>query len=400
MCPVAAQATAAIAALRLTLADLVRAHGDTYRRTHRLARVQTRALRAIAACRTALLGGRRETCDHCGATRLTFNSCRNRHCPTCQSQASARWIEARRAELLPIPYFHVVFTLPHALNPLAQGNPRVLYTLLFRAAADTLLAFGRDPRHLGGTIGITAILHTWSQTLTDHLHVHCLVTGGVLSRDRTRWIRGRSTFLFPVKALAIVFRAKYLDALHHAFAHGDLTFAAGTAPLADAEGFARLLTQLKATRWVVYAKRPFGGPDQVLRYLGRYTHRIAISNARLISLVDGVVRFRWKDYADRGRTKMMALGVEEFLRRFLVHVLPRGFVRIRHFGLLANAQRRTTIARARQLLGAPPPPASSDASRAADADRTRCPFCRQGSWQVEILPPLPASLGPLTLDTS
>ena len=398
MCPVAARATAAIASLRLTLGDLVRAHGDVYRRTHRLAAVQATALRAIAACRTALLGGRRETCDHCGATRLTYRSCRNRHCPACQSQASARWLEARRAELLPIPYFHVVFTLPHTLNALAQGNPRVLYALLFRAAAETLLAFGRDPQYLGGTIGVTAILHTWSQTLNEHLHVHCLVTGGALSRDRTRWIRGRPSFLFPVKALSIVFRGKYLAGLQRAFENADLTFAAGTAPLADAGRFAALLSQLRATPWVVYAKRPFGGPEQVLRYLGRYTHRIAISNARLTSLTDGVVRFRWKDYADRGRTKTMALGVDEFLRRFLLHVLPRGFVRIRHFGLLANRQRRATIARARQLLGAPPP-ASADASR-ADADRTRCPFCRQGQWQVEILPPRPAALGPLTLDTS
>ena len=251
MCIVAIQATAAIAAIRLTLADLVRVHGEAYRRTHRLATVQTRALRAIAACRTALLGGRRETCDHCGATRITYHSCRNRHCPACQSQASARWLEALCAELLPIPYFHVVFTLPHALNPLAQGNPRVLYTLLFRAAAETLLAFGRDPRHLGGTIGVTAILHTWSQTLTQHLHVHCLVTGGALSADRTRWIRGRGSFLFPVKALSLVFRAKYLGGLQHAFDAGTLTFAAGTAPLADARCFAALLTQLRATAWVV-----------------------------------------------------------------------------------------------------------------------------------------------------
>ena len=401
MCAVAAQATAAIASLRLTLADIVRAHGDAYRRTHRLASVQTLALRAIAACRTALLGGRRETCDHCGATRLTYNSCRNRHCPTCQSQASARWIEARRAELLPIPYFHVVFTLPHALNPLAQGNPRVIYTLLFRAAADTLLAFGRDPRGFGGTIGVTALLHTWSQTLTQHLHVHCLVTGGALSRDRTHWIRGRASFLFPVKALSRVFRAKYLDALAHAFTHGDLTFAAGTAPLAEPAGFAALITRLHATPWVVYAKRPLGGPDQVLRYLGRYTHRIAISNARLIRLVDGVVQFRWKDYADHGQTKILALGVEEFLRRVLLHVLPRGFVRIRHFGLVANQQRRATLACARQLLGAVTPAASSADRPAAEVDRTRCPICRQGHWHVvEILRPLEASLAPLTPDTS
>lgn len=386
MCPVAAQATAAIAAIRLTLADLVRAHGDAYRRTHQLATVQRLALGAIAACRTALLGGRRETCDHCGATRLTFNSCRNRHCPTCQSSASARWIEARRADLLPIPYFHVVFTLPHALHALAQGNPRVIYTLLFRAAADTLLTFGRDPQYFGGTLGVTAILHTWGQTLTQHVHVHCLVTGGALSRDRTRWIRGHASFLFSVEALSIVFRAKYLAGLHHAFQAGQLTFAAGTTPLADAARFAALVTQLRATPWVVYAKRPFGGPAQVLQYLGRYTHRIAISNARLLSLVDGVVRFRWKDYADRGHTKIMALDVDEFLRRFLLHVLPRGFVRIRHFGLLANGQRRSAIRRARHLLDAPTPAAPADDAPPADRDPTLCTHCRQGHWQVvEIL---------------
>ena len=400
MCVVAIRATAAIAAIRLTLADLVRGDGDAYRRTHRLATVQTRALRAIAACRTALLGGHRETCDHCGATRLRYNSCRNRHCPTCQSQASARWIEARRAELLPIPYFHVVFTLPHALNAVAQGNPRVIYTLLFRAAADTLLTFGRDPRHLGGTIGVTAILHTWGQTLTQHLHVHCLVTGGALARDRTRWVRGRATFLFPVQALAIVFRAKYLDGLQRAFAEDQLIIAAGTAPLADAGRFAAWVAQLRATPWVVYAKRPFGGPAQGLQYLGRYTHRIAISNARLVSLTDGVVQFRWKDDADRGHTKIMALDVDEFLRRFLLHVLPRGFVRIRHFGLLANRQRRALIVRAQQLLGAQPPATSSDDARSADIDPTRCPFCRQGQWQVEILPPLPPRRAPLPADTS
>jgi len=378
----------------------VRAHAEAYRRTHRLARVQATALRAIAACRTALLGGRRETCDHCGATRIRYNSCRNRHCPTCQAPASSRWLDARRADLLPIPYFHVVFTLPHALNALAQGNPRVIDRLLFRAAADTLLAFGRDPRHLGGTIGVTAILHTWGQTLTQHLHVHCLVTGGALARDRTRWIRGRATFLFPVQALSVVFRAKYLAGLQRAFNEGQLTFAAGTAPFADAGRFAALVAQLRATPWVVYAKRPFGGPAQVLQYLGRYTHRIAISNARLMSLSDGVVQFRWKDYTDRGHTKIMALDVHEFLRRFLLHVLPRGFVRIRHFGLLANRQRRTLIARAQQLLDTPPPATSSDDARGADVDPTRCPFCRQGMWQVEILPPLAPPLVSIPSDTS
>jgi hypothetical protein len=293
-----------------------------------------------------------------------------------------------------------VFTLPHALNALAQGNPRVLYTLLFRAAAETLLTFGRDPRHLGGTIGVTAILHTWGQTLTQHVHVHCLVTGGALSRDRTRWIRGRAAFLFPVKALSIVFRAKYLAGLQRAFDEGDLTFAAGTAPLADAGAFAALVTPLRATPWVVYAKRPFAGPAQVLKYLGRYTHRIALSNARLVSFTDGVVRFRWKDYADRGHTKVMALGADEFLRRFLLHVLPAGFVRIRHFGLLANRQRRPAIGRARQLLGAPTPATSSEEARPADVDPTRCPFCHQGLWCVEILLPIAHPPVPVSVDTS
>ena len=401
MCPVAGRATAALAALRLTLGDLVRTHGDTYRRTHRLARVQERALAAIAACRTAVLGGRRETCDHCGASRILYNSCRNRHCPTCQVQASARWLDARRADLLPIPYFHVVFTLPHALNALAQGNPRVIYTLLFRAAADTLLTFGRDPRYLGGTIGITAVLHTWGQTLTQHVHVHCVVTGGALAHDRTCWIRGRTTFLFPVHALAIVYRAKYLAGLHAAFVRGDLRFAAGTASLADRAAFAAFVTQLRATPWVVYAKRPFGGPTSVLQYLSRYTHRIAISNARLVSLADGLVRFQWRDYADRGRSKVMTLEVDEFLRRFLLHVLPRGFVRIRHFGLLANAQRRTLIACAQHRLGVPPSAPATDAASIVDADPTRCPVCHHGHWQVvEILRrPAPAR-APVTADTS
>jgi hypothetical protein len=400
VCPVAAQATAALASDRLTLADVVRDHGEAYRQTHRLAPVQHRALRAIAACRTALLGGHRATCDHCGATRLTFNSCRNRHCPQCQRQASEHWVDARRADLLPIPYFHVVFTLPHALNALAQGNPRVIYTLLFRAAADTLLTFGRDPRHLGGTIGITAILHTWSQTLTQHLHVHCLVTGGALAPDRARWRRGRPSFLFPVTALSVVFRAKYLDALHRAFVDGALTFAGGTLPLAEASRFAAFLTQLRATSWVVYAKRPFAGPEQVLQYLGRYTHRIAMSNARLVSLTAGVVRFRWKDYADRGRTKVMALDASEFLRRFLLHVLPRGFVRIRHFGLLANRQRCGAIACARQLLTGPTPTILATDTALPDIDTTRCPVCHQGHWHVTLVSPLVPPLIPVAADTS
>ena len=390
MCAVPMGTAVARVAPRLELADIVRARGDAYRRTHRLAKVQHAALRAIATCRTAVLGGHRETCDHCGATRITYNSCRNRHCPKCQTLTKERWLAARKADLLPIPYFHVVFTLPHDLNALAQGNPRVMYTLLFRAVADTLLTFGRDPRHLGGTVGITAILHTWGQTLTQHLHVHCLVTGGALSPDRTRWIRGRASFLFPVKALSLVFRAKYLAGLRRAFDDHALTFAAGTASLADAACFAAFVTHLRATPWVVYTKRPFAGPEQVLDYLGRYTHRVALSNDRLVDHHDGHVRFRWRDYADHDRVKVMTLAADEFLRRFLLHVVPRGFMRIRHFGLLANRTRRGTLPQCRDLLGQPPADAQVESvaalvHRLTGIDLTCCPVCGKGRMQITAI---------------
>ncbi len=369
---------------RVTLADIVRVCGDAVARTHRLAKVQQVALRAIAACRTAVLGGHAETCDHCGVTRITYHSCRNRHCPTCQTTARDRWLEARRAELLPIPYFHVVFTLPHALNALAQGNPRVVYGLLFRAATETLLAFGRDPRHLGGTIGVTAILHTWGQTLTQHLHLHCVVTGGALSPDGARWIPSRRTFLFPVKALARVFRAKFLDGLRRAYAAHRFTFAGGTATFGAPTTFAHFLTTLRAPDWVVYAKPPFGGAERVLAYLARYTHRVAITNHRLVDLTDGRVRFQWKDYADHDRQKIMTLTAEAFLRRFLLHVLPTRFVRIRHVGLFGNRGRHARLDRCRALLGVPPnaPLAAEPSPPAATRDPERCPVCRQGTMHV------------------
>ncbi len=384
MGPPPSGATAARRADRLELADVFRAHGARYRQTHVLARVQRAAMRAIEACRTAILGGHRETCDRCGVVRVSYNSCRNRHCPKCQTLTKERWLAARRAELLPIPYFHVVFTLPHALNALAQGNPRVLYTLLFRAAADTLLTFGRDPRHLGGTLGVTAILHTWGQNLSQHLHLHCLVTGGALSADRSRWIAGRASFLFPVRALSTVFRAKYLAGLQHAFDTSQLTFAGSTTELADRRLFTVFLHQLRAVKWIVYAKRPFAGPEYVLEYLGRYTHRVALSNDRLVEHADGRVRFRWKDYADHDRVKILTLEVDEFIRRFLLHILPSRFMRIRHFGLLANRTRHRQLARARQLLGAPPvEPAHPESvlvlmQRLTGIDVSRCPVCGDG----------------------
>jgi len=384
VCAVPPGTAVVVARPRLELADIVRHHGDAYRRTHRLTSVQHRAMRAIATCRTATLGGRRETCDRCGAVRIAYNSCRNRHCPKCQTLTKAQWLSARRADLLPIPYFHVVFTLPHGLNALAQGNPRVLYALLFRAAADTLLTLGRDPRHLGGTIGITAILHTWGQNLSQHIHLHCLVTGGALVADGSRWIAGRSSFLFPVRALSTVFRAKYLAALRRAFATGQLHVAAGTADLADRRTFTAFLGRLRAVNWIVYAKRPFAGPEQVLAYLGRYTHRVALSNDRLVDYRDGHVSFRWKDYADHDDVKVMTLDVDEFLRRFLLHVVPSRFMRIRHFGLLANRTRRDTLARCRDLLGLPPPEAIPPDSvavlmhRRTGVDLLGCPACGEG----------------------
>jgi hypothetical protein len=379
------------------LAAIVRAHGEALRRSQRLAAVQRRALRAIETCRTAALGGHLERCDRCGATRAVYHSCRNRHCPQCQALAQTRWVEARRAELLPIPYFHVVFTLPHALNPIAQSAPRLVYRLLFQCAADTLQTFARDPRHLGGEIGLTAVLHTWGQNLGQHIHLHCVVTGGALASDGSRWIPARRRFLFPVRALSKVFRGKYLAALHDARARGSLP--------ADLDTD-KLMRALRGTPWVVYAKPPFGGPAQVLAYLGRYTHRIAISNQRILALHDGQVTFRWRDYADAQRSKLMTLPAEEFLRRFLLHVVPAGFQRIRHFGLLANRRRTPALARCRELLHASAPPAPPPrestvelVARLSGFDLLRCPVCGQGSLHI-IAPLAPGAPAPEIRDTS
>ena len=391
------------------LADIFRTHGVEYRQTHPLSRAQRRAMHAIETCRTAALGGHRERCDTCGAERLAYNSCRNRHCPKCQTLAKERWLDARRADLLPVPYFHVVFTLPHALNALAQGNPRRLYALLFQAVAETLTAFGRDPSHLGGDLGVTAILHTWGQNLSQHLHVHCVVTGGALARDGSRWIPAPPRFLFPVRALATVFRGKYLAALRHAFAAGQLRFAGSTASLAAPAAFAAWLAHLRQQAWVVYAKQPFAGPGQVLDYLGRYTHRVALSNERLVRHADSVVHFRWKDYADGDRLKVMALDAAEFIRRFLLHVVPDRFVRIRHFGLLANRTRKAKLARCRQFLAVlPAAPLGLPESVAAlmlrltGVDIERCPVCQEGRLRiVAILTPTTSPAQPVTIiDTS
>jgi hypothetical protein len=358
-------------------------------------------MRSIEACRTAALGGHLEQCDRCGAVRFAYHSCRNRHCPKCQTLAKERWLAARRAELLPVPYFHLVFTLPHALNALAQGNPGLIYGLLFQAAAATLLEFGANPRWLGGEIALTMVLHTWGQNLNQHLHVHCLVSGGALAPDES-WISPHKGFLFPVKALSKVFRGKYLAALDAVRAAGRLHLTGSQASLSKSGEWQRFLSGLRTHDWVVYAKRPFAGPEQVLNYLGRYTHRVALSNNRLVSLEQGTVRFRWKDYAHGNRRKTMSLKAQEFIRRFLLHILPQGFMRIRHYGLNANRAKAAKLALARAALDTAAPPATEAETveqfmlRVAGIDIHRCPLCRQGRLHiVSILAPLTRSPAPM-----
>jgi hypothetical protein len=366
------------------LAEVVRRHGHAFVDTHRVCASGWRALDAIAACRTPALGGHVEVCDRCGASRAVYHSCRNRHCPKCQKLASARWLEARMTELLPIEYFHVVFTLPHEINTFAQADPRRVYSLLFHAAAQTLLCFGADPKHLGALVGVTAILHTWGQNLSQHVHLHCIVTGGGLSPDANRWIHARKGYLFPVRALSRVFRGKYLDGLRRCVRRGELP-----------EDLRPLIRDLERKDWLVYAKPAFAGPEQVLRYLGRYTHRIAISNERIIAVDDRTVTFHWRDYRDDNRTKVMTLDAGEFLRRFLLHVLPSGFTRIRHFGLFANRGRRDRLSLCRSLLELPPPDTQEPSTttralieRLTGIDISRCPVCQEGTMRLDQrLPP-------------
>jgi hypothetical protein len=385
---------------RVELAQIFREYGEAYRRAHRLCAQQRRVMQAIKDCRTAALGGHLAVCDRCGAEVARYHSCRNRHCPKCQTLAKERWVEARTAELLPVPYFHLVFTLPHEINPLAQGNPKVIGGLLFQAASKTLQTLGRDPKWLGGEIGITMVLHTWGQNLAQHLHVHCVVSGGALAPDG-RWIPAKRGFLFPVRALSVVFRGKFIEVLRQAFEGRQIDFAGETTALAEPSAFRAFLTKLRAKDWVVYAKPPFGGPEQVLAYLGRYTHRIAISNERLLDCQNGEVRFRWRDRAHGNKTKVMRLPAEEFIRRFLLHVLPKGFMRIRHYGLLANRHRTAHLDACRVVLHAPTPaPREAETveaflSRVLGADPNRCPHCGQGRLRpVRALPPLPRTTGP------
>ena len=363
----------------LEVADLVRAAGDAFIERNRqwIRWVHIKVLLAIRRCRTAALGGHLDQCTRCGHRAISFNSCRNRHCPKCQIAARERWIAARRRELLPTRYMHIVFTLPHRLAPLALQNKKLIYDLLFRTSAETLLAVARNRRHLGAEIGFFSVLHTWSQQLRLHPHVHCVVPAGGLSLDHTRWVRARKNYFLPKKVLREVFRGKFVGALKQAFHSGQLNFQGDLEHLAQPKIFAAWLRPLYRQHWVVYLKRPFGGPEYVLHYLGRYTHRVAISNHRLVSFTDGQVTFRWRDSADHNKQKLRTLSLDEFLCRFLLHVLPTGFMRIRNFGFLANRRRAKTLLLCFQLLGSTPesPTEPHSPSTEDSPDLYRCPNC-------------------------
>ena len=373
------------------VADVLNQHGDAYLRAHagHLSRGQRKVISAIRACRSAALGGHVARCESCHHVEIAYNSCRNRHCPKCQGQTARAWLAKRQADLLPVPYYHVVFTLPAPIAAIAFQNKAVVYDLLFRIAADTLLTIAADPKHLGARIGLTAVLHTWGSALTHHPHVHIVVPGGGLSPDGSRWIACRPGFFLPVRVLSRLFRRLFLDRLAEAHRAGRLAFHGDLSPLADSEAFAAHLAPLRRSEWVVHAKRPFAGPEAVLAYLSRYTHRVAISNRRLLALDDRGVTFRWKDYRTRdGATggawiKSMTLSVDEFIRRFLLHVLADGFHRIRHYGLFASRTRAVNIARIRTLL-APVPSDQANPQPAHDEPAApACPRCGGRLFIVE-----------------
>jgi predicted Zn-ribbon and HTH transcriptional regulator len=374
---VAGQAAAARGGVEL--ADIFRAHGESYRRDQPLPVSHLKVMQAVERCRTVALGGHLEQCDSCGYERPAYNSCRNRHCPKCQSLAKVKWLDKQKSETLPVGYFHLVFTLPHELNGLILTNKKILLSHLFKAVGETLVDFGH--RRLGGQIGFITVLHTWDQTLLDHFHLHCLVPAGALSFDQKRWIPARKNFLFPVKALSIVFRGKFLDLLKKAFGRNKLLLVGQTASLA----FNLLINALRNKPWIVYAKKPFGSPVHVLDYLGRYTHRVALSNDRILSARNGAVTFSYRDRKNQDRKKIMTLDAHEFIRRFLLHVIPKGFVRVRHFGFLANRS-KSRLSKCRQLLDLDPivPKLAQRSVHAmmlqlTGIDISRCPLCQTGT---------------------
>lgn len=377
---------------RHEVAEIVRVHGGDSRRAHDPSPAQEKVLRHLATCRTSVLGGHIDRCDSCGFERISYNSCRDRHCPKCQSTARAEWLEARLERLLPTPHVHVVFTLPEELHPLALGNKKVVFDILFAAAAETLREIAHDEKHLGAQLGFTAVLHTWGQNLLFHPHLHCVVTGGGLSPEGDRWIPARENFFLPVRVLGALFRGKFLHHLHDAYRQGRLLLGGSTASFAQPPSWRALLDRLYRKSWVVYAKPPFDGTDHVFRYLARYTHRVAIANRRIVAFENGRVTFTLKDYADEGKRKRMTLDAVEFLRRFLLHVLPKGFSRIRHYGLYAarNVDTRCALARRRlePLVHTPDPedahPATQDTPwwerlrERTGIDLMACPHCRTG----------------------
>ena len=374
----------------LEVADVFRSLGSQWRKSANLSLGQLKVVSAIEQCRSAALGGHVLRCEGCAAVEVAYNSCRNRHCPKCQATAARRWLDARQEDLLPVEYYHVVFTLPAPISEIAYYNKAVMYGLLFDMAADTLRTIAADPKHLGAQVGATLVLHTWGSALTHHPHVHGIVPGGGLSPDRGRWIACKPGFFLPVRVLSRLFRRRFLEELTAAYDRGQLRFFGECAALADPEVFAGWLAPMRACEWVVYAKRPFAGPEAVLAYLSRYTHRVAISNQRLISLDERGVTFRWKDYRVDGHTrnKTMTLAADEFVRRFLLHVLPAGFHRIRHYGVLANPSRRENLAKIRELLGVVPAnigPSANDVLTVAVPPTFDCRHCGSPMIIIDIL---------------
>ena len=398
---------------KLEVADVFRRYAEAYRQQHgaSLSVAQRRVMTAIEVCRTAALGGHLERCDQCGHERNAYNSCRDRHCPKCQSLARAQWIQDRQSELLNVPYFHVVFTVPEQMATIAYQNKEVVYGILFQATAETLKIIAADPQHLGAEIGFFAVLHTWGQNLQVHPHLHCVVPGGGLSPDGQRWVSCRPDFFLPVRVLGHLFRRLFLESLQKAFDSGKLQFFAALESFRQPEAFASLVARMKACEWVVYAKRPFAGPQQVLDYVGRYTHRVAISNNSLLDIEHGQVRFQWKDYRDDGKMKTMTLSADEFIRRFLLHVLPNGFQRIRYYGLLGNRYRKEKLAQCRRLLGMSPPSEQTNPSPAEKDYRDRyeeltgnslhqCPQCQRGRMLVVAILPRPLCNSAPAIDSS
>lgn len=396
---------------KLEVADVFRRYGQAYRQQHgaSMSVTQRRVMSAIEVCRTAALGGHLERCDQCGYERNAFNSCRDRHCPKCQCLARAQWIEQRQSELLDVPYFHVVFTVPEEIAAIAYQNKQVIYDILFQATAETLKSIAADPKHLGAEIGFFAVLHSWGQSLQFHPHLHCVVPGGGLSADGRRWISCRPDFFLPVRVLSHLFRRLFLESLQHAFDSGKLEFFNTLESLRNRSAFVQFLDRMKDCDWVVYAKRPFAGPQQVLDYVGRYTHRVAISNNRLLDIENGQVCFEWKDYRAGGQVKTMSLSADEFIRRFLLHVLPDGFQRIRYYGFLGNRYRKQKLEQCRRLLGMPNRAAPTKTAEQDYQDRyeeltglslRQCPECKKGRMvTVEILPRLPCKSAP-SIDSS